>query len=154
ALRLLPGPRMAFVVPTASRSSSLPIDEDVALISRSGLFDRQHYSAQASEVGERGLDPIAHYLARGAAEGLDPHPLFDSSFYREQNPDLPADVNPLVHYLRNGAAEGRDPHPLFDSSFYREQNPHVAADVNRPVHHLLTAAPERPDPHPPVAPPV
>src|SRR5262245_5628261 len=140
-LRLLPGPRLAFVAPTASRSSPLPIDEDVALISRSSLFDRQHYAAQASEVGERGLDPLAHYLARGAAEGLDPHPLFDSSFYREQNPDVAAEVNPLVHYLRHGAAEGRDPHPLFETAFYLEQKPHVAALGVNPLAHFVSEGP-------------
>jgi lipopolysaccharide biosynthesis protein len=46
----------------------------------------------------------------GAAGGRDPNPLFDTSFYVEQNADVAAaGVNPLAHYLTVGAAEGRDP---------------------------------------------
>src|SRR5262249_41041586 len=91
-LRLLWNPPRTFVAPTESRASTLPIDQDVALITQSGFFDRQHYAAQVADPSARRLDPIVHYLTRGAAEGLDPHPLFDSCFYRAQNPDLPADV--------------------------------------------------------------
>ena len=134
ALRLGSGPGRAFVAPAELRPPTRPIDEDVALISRSGLFDAQHYAAQTA-------DPIVHYLARGAIQGLDPHPLFDSSFYRERNPDVPADVNPLVHYLRHGAAEGRDPHPLFETAFYLEQKPHVAALGVNPLAHFVSEGP-------------
>lgn len=41
-----------------------------------------------------------HYLVVGAARGLDPCPLFDTSAYRERNPGLGGE-NPLVHYLRS-----------------------------------------------------
>src|SRR5207247_715896 len=44
---------------------------------------------------------------RGAAEGRDPHPLFDTTFYLERHPEAGgAGLNPLVHYLRIGAARG------------------------------------------------
>jgi hypothetical protein len=42
----------------------------------------------------------------GAAEGLDPHPLFDTDWYLARHPDVRlAAVNPLEHYMRFGAAE-------------------------------------------------
>jgi O-antigen biosynthesis protein len=111
---------------------------DVGLISRSGLFDAEHYAGQAAGLREAGDDPILHYLTLGAPEGLDPHPLFDTSFYLERNPDVArSGENPLLHYLRAGAAEGRDPHPLFETSFYLEQKPHVAGlGVNLLAHFL------------------
>ena len=115
---------------------------DAALIARSGLFDPDHYAAQAPGLRERGVDLVTHYLARGAAEGLDPNPVFDSSFYLERYPDVATSgENPLVHYLRAGAAERRDPHPLFETSFYLEQKPHVAALGVNPLAHFLAEGP-------------
>ena len=57
-----------------------------------------------------GINPLVHYLTWGAAEGRDPSPLFDTSYYLKSNPDVAAaGINPLAHYLTWGAAEGRDP---------------------------------------------
>ena len=115
---------------------------DAVLIARSGLFDPDHYAAQAPGLRERGVDLVMHYLARGATEGLDPNPVFDSSFYLERYPDVATSgENPLVHYLRAGAAERRDPHPLFETSFYLEQKPHVAALGVNPLAHFLAEGP-------------
>jgi FkbM family methyltransferase len=54
------------------------------------------------------VNPLRHYLRRGAAEGRDPSPHFDSDWYLQANPDVAkAGVNPLVHYIKRGASEGR-----------------------------------------------
>jgi hypothetical protein len=94
--------------------------------------------------------PAHPYLTRGASEGLDPHPLFDTTFYLEQNPDVAAaGINPLAHFVVSGARGGRNPHPLFDTTFYVEQNPDVAAaGVNPLLHYLAVGASEGRDPHP------
>jgi glycosyltransferase involved in cell wall biosynthesis len=125
-------------------------DPDVTLVSDSGLFDREYYARQAPEVGQDGFDPIRHYLTRGAAEGLDPHPLFDTAFYLAHNPEVAASgEKPLLHYLRAGAAARGDPHPLFDTAFYLTHNPEVAAARENPLrHYLLAGAAARLDPHP------
>jgi O-antigen biosynthesis protein len=117
-------------------------DPAATLIARSGLFDAEHYAAQAPGLREAGVDLVTHYLTRGATEGLDPNPVFDSSFYLERYPDVASSgENPLVHYLRAGAAERRDPHPLFETSFYLEQKPHVAALGVNPLAHFLAEGP-------------
>jgi O-antigen biosynthesis protein len=119
-----------------------PSPTDAVLIARSGLFDPDHYAAQAPGLRQRGVDLVTHYLACGAAEGLDPNAVFDSSFYLERYPDVATSgENPLVHYLRAGAAERRDPHPLFETSFYLEQKPHVAALGVNPLAHFLAEGP-------------
>ena len=84
----------------------------------------------------------------GAREGRDPHPLFQTQFYLEQNPDVAASgLNPLVHFVRFGGAEGRNPHPAFDSSFYLARYPDVAAaHVNPLIHYLTLGAAEHRDP--------
>lgn len=113
------------------------------------LFDREFYLKQNPDV-PKGTDPLQHYMSRGVAEGRDPNPLFDTSFYLERNRDVAtAGVNPLAHFIAYGAAEGRDPHPLFDTSFYLEQYPDVAAaGLNPLVHYLSCGAAEGRDPNP------
>ncbi len=85
------------------------------LIRRSGLFNTRFYLSQCRDDPDAQKDPIAHYLVRGAAQGLDPNPLFDTSSYVEQNPAAAAPgKNPLVHLIqsRGGAARAR----LLDAS--------------------------------------
>src|SRR5262249_55603969 len=103
------------------RRAPSPVDaleDDRALISRTGLFDPEYYGARAVDLDESGLDPVVHYLTRGAAAGLDPHPLFDTSFYREAGAEVGDGVNPLVHYLRDACSLRHNPHPFFYTSFY------------------------------------
>ena len=119
---------------------------DEYLIDRSGLFDPEWYRAQLEEAKTNSL--IRHYLTKGAAKGLDPNPLFDTSWYLEQYADV-RDLgnNPLVHYLKYGAAEGRDPNPFFDSNGYLEQNQDVKkAGLNPLRHYLLHGAREGREP--------
>lgn len=117
---------------------------DARLVSASGLLDREWYLRQNPDVAAAHVNPLRHYLRRGAFEGRDPNPWFDSGWYLQQYPDVAkAGVNPLVHYLRYGAHEGRDPSPLFDSDWYLEQNPDVAkARMNPLAHYVLHGAAE------------
>jgi len=58
------------------------------------------------------MDPLWHYIDHGAAMGLDPSPLFDSSHYVHTNHDVRrSGLNPLFHYLEYGRAERRSPLP-------------------------------------------
>jgi glycosyltransferase involved in cell wall biosynthesis/ubiquinone/menaquinone biosynthesis C-methylase UbiE len=124
--------------------------EDIALITSSGLFDRDWYLGQYTDVREAGDDGALHYLVHGGAEGRDPGPLFDSDWYLDQNPDVRASgANPLVHYLRHGMSESRDPNPLFDTDWYLAQNPDVqCAGIEPLAHYFQTGAAEGRDPSP------
>ena len=83
-------------------------------------------------------NPLGHYLKYGGAEGRDPHPDFDSSFYLQSNADVAAaGVNPLVHYLSSGGLEGRDPNPHFDSSYYLETFADVRTRGLNPLVHYV-----------------
>jgi hypothetical protein len=123
---------------------------EMAVIAEARLFDPGWYLERNPQVVRRGLDPLAHYLAHGAVQGRNPHPLFDDEWYLAQNPDVAlAEVNPLLHYITQGASEGRDPHPLFDSDWYLAKNPDVAlAEVNPLAHYIRQGAFEGRDPHP------
>jgi hypothetical protein len=127
------------------RRASVPHREDDAVVRR--LFDAEHYRRQ---LGRRVSDQLGHYLGEGWRAGLDPHPLFSTGFYLEENSDVAeAGVCPLVHYARNGGREGRRPHPLLDPGFYLDRYPDVgAAGLDPLVHFLDFGGPERRDPNP------
>jgi lipopolysaccharide biosynthesis protein len=65
---------------------------------------------QNPEVARAGMNPLVHYLERGAKEGRDPGPVFDTSWYLSQHPELvKTDTNPLAHYLTVGRFQGALP---------------------------------------------
>lgn len=88
------------------------------------LFDRDFYlskAAQSSMVVEG--DPFRHFMMHGWRQGLDPHPLFSTTFYLQSYPDVrESGSNPLAHYLKSGGAELRQPHPRFDVGYYIKQS--------------------------------
>jgi glycosyltransferase involved in cell wall biosynthesis len=125
--------------------------ESIGRIAHSGIFDADYYRIiSRAQSGLRSSQLIRHYMETGAALKLDPHPLFDTSFYLESYPDVDREgINPLWHYLAHGAAEGRDPHPLFGSRFYLDSNPDVAeSGINPLSHYIRDGAFEGRDPHP------
>jgi hypothetical protein len=72
------------------------------LIRKSGLFDERSYLAQCGEDPEARKDPIGHYLAAGAARGLEPTPLFDRAGWVARNPSAGAPgKDAFVHFVRS-----------------------------------------------------
>jgi tetratricopeptide (TPR) repeat protein len=100
-----------------SRGEIDTVDQDIRL-----LFNPDYYRSQAAARGLTIGDPLTHFDEIGGTLGLSPHPLFDSAFYLESNPDVKsAGANPLRHYLVFGDQEDRDPHRLFNTSFYKSR---------------------------------
>jgi len=82
---------------------------DAMLLATSEWFDSDWYLAQYPEIAGTGLEPVAHYLELGVAEGRDPGPRFSTKWYLSEYPDVAAaGHNPLIHYLKNGKSEGRE----------------------------------------------
>jgi precorrin-6B methylase 2 len=106
------------------------------------LFDREYYLAAYPEAGRSGMDPLDHFICRGASQGFNPHPLFHTRFYLDRNEDVrKSGANPLLHFLSFGAWEGRSPNPIFDCAYYLTQYPDVkASGLNPLVHYLLYGA--------------
>ena len=76
-------------------------------------MDYDYYVSTYPELA--GLDPVeaaTHYRDIGWAEGKNPSPAFDTTYYVTENPDVvETNQNPFVHFLIYGRAEGRRPHP-------------------------------------------
>ena len=66
------------------------------------------------------------------------HPLFDSQYYLETNPDVRnSRWPPLLHFLLRGGFQGRQPHVLFDPAWYLEQNLDVGRCGLNPLQHYV-----------------
>jgi lipopolysaccharide biosynthesis protein len=108
------------------------------------ILDNDFYVASYPDVARADIDPLEHYLRHGAKEGRDPHPIFDVTWFVEQNPGTADD--PVIHYLEGA---GSSPHPLFDGAWYLDCYPDVRADGLHPfVHYLTHGQKENRDPHP------
>jgi len=127
------------------RAPRLPDEGEARL---EAFFDRESYAVAAGIAPED--DVVGHYLSRGAAAGLDPHPLFSSSHYHALHPDVVrAGINPLEHYARAGGAERRAFHPLFDSARYVARAESEGHSVRNPLLHFLRIGVHRRwSPHP------
>jgi hypothetical protein len=106
--------------------------------------------AAGPETAVSSADQLAHYLLSGGTLDCAPYPLFDTSYYLQQYPDVEErGVNPLSDYAASGALEGRCPNPLFDSLYYLERYPDVKACGMNPLgHYILYGAKDNRDPHP------
>jgi len=114
------------------------LETEIRVIRESGLFDEAYYRANNPKLAPS-VDPVRHFLERGAGAGRQPNRMFDPAFYLGQNPDVAqSGDNPLVHFIHYGAAEGRRPHRDFDPAFYLARYPDlVRAGQNPLLHYLL-----------------
>lgn len=95
-----------------------------------------------------GVEPLLDFITEGDAAGRNPHPLFDSAYYRTSNPDLAGYTKPLFHHFINyGIHEKRNPLPLFDVDYYVSRSPDVAKEDSLD-HYFHFGAWEGRNPHP------
>jgi len=77
------------------------------ILRESGWFDEEWYLEHYPDVAESGIDPVTHYLSKGAGEKRNPSPFFDTQYYLENNPDiLELGMNPLYHFIQIGIHKG------------------------------------------------
>jgi GT2 family glycosyltransferase len=129
------------VVRTALRNRSAPplvatslSAVQLAAISRLGLFDRDWY---ARTYGTMPGNAWMHFVARGAARGNDPHPMFHGRWFAERYPDLTRRTGSLAAYLSSKDRRTLSPHPLFDPAYYVATYPGVARSRLEPLTHYL-----------------
>lgn len=115
-------------------------------------FDGAWYRARYPDVLGAGIDPLAHLLGSGLAEGRDPSPYVDLSFVATMVPGLGGDrVALFAHLLDAGLAAGVPTSPFVDLRWYarRHVRPHPDADALETLRDLIThGRAERLDPSP------
>lgn len=119
---------------------------DLCTLSASVYFDPDWYLARYPDVAHSGAHPILHYLTEGAAEGLDPGPLFSTSSYVAAHPHIDfSHVNPLVYFVEEGLRAGDVRGSI--AAFRKRQSPCVSPQEIRE----LAAAYSQPRAMPPKA---
>jgi hypothetical protein len=119
-------------------------------IRRSGLFDFDYYYAENADVRQSGQNGLAHFIAIGALEGRNPHPLFETRYFLAQVSSHSPDAgNILIRYLESHDLWRIDPHPLFNVSYYSAMEPDVSAANIPPLrYYILHHGKSQADPHP------
>jgi glycosyltransferase involved in cell wall biosynthesis len=98
------------------------MDDIVADVAKSGLFDVDFYRQAHPNISGSNLSPLEHYCVIGWKQGRRPNPYFDGDWYLGANPAVAdAGVNPLWHYIAMGEHQGRQPCPFFDPTFYSHE---------------------------------
>jgi hypothetical protein len=97
---------------SGSRKRRERAERCAAVLLKSGLFDADYYLRRNPDVAAAGVDPVHHYIERGASELRDPGPYFSTRWYVERYPDVAASgKNPLHHFIVYGYSERRLPRP-------------------------------------------
>ena len=121
-----------------------PIEDAIGEIALLGIFDYEAYLEAYPDVATGGLDPVRHYVTRGAREGRNPCLFFDTAYYYGSNPDVAAaGLNPLLHYFQFGWTEGRNPSAGFDGAWYARTHLASANGSINPLLHYLTVGRDR-----------
>ena len=95
-------------------------------------FDPAWYLRRNPDVGQAGMDPLAHYSRYGEAEGRLPSRWFDPQWYRSVYA-LPAGQSALAHYLAHrGLLPCAALYPVPHLAPWRDAPDPIAAFVNDP----------------------
>ena len=83
--------------------------ERIERVKESGLFDPDWYLNQVPYDLDEQSEIAKHYIEKGAAEGLNPHPVFDTAYYLSQinHGEGLEGLTPLEHYQSHGWRLGR-----------------------------------------------
>jgi len=103
-----------------------------------GLFDHDYYVSSYPDIVSAGLEPIAHYIGLGDAEGRRPNSFFDPDFYRTQfDRGEPGNVTALYHYAVIGEALGLRASGFFSPRRYLQSNAELQPWLDKPLTHYL-----------------
>ncbi len=110
---------------------------NLQILQSSGLFDIVWYFQENPAAFASGGNPVEYYLAHGAADHKDPHPLFQAKWYLPQlGEEGTKQIAPLLHYLRYGEKAGLQPNPCFQPEWYLERYSAIG-DISPLTHYVL-----------------
>jgi hypothetical protein len=117
-----------------SRRERLAAHPNITLV-----FDGGWYLARYPDVLGAGIDPLRHLLGSGLAEGRDPSPYVDLSFYATMVPELGDDrVALFEHLLTTGLAAGVRTSAFVDLDWYAARHGRPATDPIATFRDLIT----------------
>ena len=99
-------------------------------------IDKDWYLKTYPDVAASGLDPVEHFLRRGAWEGRRHNRYFDPIWYVQRHADASGQL-PILHYALQGRRKRYDPGPAFSASAYLRAYPDVAENGMDPLDHYI-----------------
>jgi|GEM_PF-878143 hypothetical protein len=122
--------------------ASSEVEEDIATIADSGLFDVEWYLKICTNPGDARPDPLRHYVLRGEFEGLQPCQDLTLDPYRgSAGTELIGTRSPLAHYIKHSnpglQIDLIRRSGLFDRVWYLEQNADVREHAIDPIRHYV-----------------
>jgi GT2 family glycosyltransferase/glycosyltransferase involved in cell wall biosynthesis len=111
----------------------------IRLIKGKDIFDNAYYFEMNSDVAEKNINGLEHYMHHGDQEGRPPMPLFDPVYYRSKTKGLSKRLytNSLLHYCYVGRYRRISPSVWFDLDFYLSNNKDVLRTGHDPLLHYL-----------------
>lgn len=121
-----------------------------AAVSATGLFNRDWYVNQYSDVAKIGMEPFNHFCQYGIYEDRSPGPDFNPALYRMENPHLKNDDRPTLliaieqNNYQNQRSDLLDRRNLVESSgvfepvWYCQNNPDVFEAGMDALNHFCT----------------
>lgn len=142
-------PRRWYVTAEGNVSARRPNAYEV--ITEAGVFDETYYRQQISDLPDS-ADSVQHYLTAGAADGLNPSTMFDTTYYLA-NVARARRGNPLAHYCEVGWKELFNPSPQFNTWWYWSSHMDLADESTNPLAHYESVGKQAnlstvPDPQP------
>ncbi len=116
--------------------SPTPLDEKTHI-----LIDPEYYFKIFPQAAEAFVSATKHFLLWGNLAGMNPHPLFDITYYKNQLSNLEQNsnsINYLIHFLLTKNSEVQSPHPLFDCNYYLSHSEDCKNNNLNPLIHYLT----------------
>ena len=110
--------------------------ERAALEDMQLCVDRVWYSETYTDVAPTGLDPVEHFIQRGALEGRRPNRFFDPIWYVQRYQEAAGQL-PILHYATKGRRKRYDPGPAFSATAYLAAHRDVAASGIDPLDHYI-----------------
>lgn len=97
------------------------------------LFNTNYYTKKFKGKVFK-ISPLEHFTRFWEIYKISPNPLFDISYYLDNNPDVAsAKINPFWHYLNKGWLEGRSPHPVINGLNFLKRYPRLAKQNINPL---------------------
>ena len=86
------------------------------------LIDKDYYARQAGQRFRDRSTALQHYVETGHARNLDPHPSFNTKWYRWQNPSCKEHASPLHHFFALSRLQSLDPSPMIDMVQFKRRS--------------------------------
>lgn len=110
------------------------------LASHEAFFSARYYLAHNPDIARAFIDPLYHFLTKGAKEGRNPSPYFDITYYFDEYLEAgESGVNPLCQFITEGWKNGKNPSAVLNTNEYIALNPSCLESGNHILVHYHEA---------------